>query len=114
MKTSNKSLIHSSLETLLLAIVMGILTAWAAKAEDNFNFNVLNGLFTPTESERFFQAGREDFEREVEMFNHPERYLSDDLLKINPELIEQMDRSREFPDFSQESIQFQLFLDREK
>ncbi len=114
MKTNNKSFIYSSLETLLLAIVIGILTVWAVKGEDNFDFNALNalnGLFTPTQSERFFQAGREDFEREVEIFNHPEHYLSDDLLQIDPEMVEQMDRSRNFPNFNQENVQFKLYLD---
>ena len=114
MKTINKSFICNSLETLLFAVFIGILAIMAAKAEGNFDFDVLNGLFTPTQASRFFEAGREDFAREVEIFNHPERYLSDDLLQIDPEIIEQMDRSREFPDFTQENVQFQLFQDMEK
>lgn len=52
--------------------------------------NVINGLFTPTQSQRFFEEGRIAFEREVEIFNHPERYQGEDLLQFDRELIEQM------------------------
>ena len=111
MKTPNKNFFCGSLETLLLAVVIGLLAVWAVKAEDSFNFDVLNGLFTPTQSERFFQAGKKYFEREVEIFSHPERYSKDDMLHIDPELIEQMDRSREFLDFEREDAEWQLLLD---
>ena len=111
MKTSNKSFFYGSLETLLLAVAIGILAVLAVKAEDSFNYDVLNGLFTPTQSDRFFQAGREDFEREVEFFNHPERYFKDDLLHIDPELIEQMNLPKEKPDFDREDAKWQLLLD---
>ena len=111
MKTNNKDFVFSWLNTLLVAVIMGFLTVLAVKAESNFNFDVLNGLFTPTQSERFFQAGRENFEREVEIFNHPERYLEDDLLHIDPKLIEQMDLPREKLDFSQEDVKVRLLFD---
>lgn len=75
----------SSLETLLLALVLGLLTVMAAKANNNPDLNSLNGLFALTQAERFFQAGTEDFKREIKIFTHPERYLRDDLLKINRE-----------------------------
>ena len=111
MKADNREFVFSWFNTLLVAVIIGLLTVLAANAENNFDFDMLNGLFSPRQSERFFQAGREDFEREVEIFNHPERYLRDDLLHIAPELIEQMDRSREFSDFSQEKSQFKLLFD---
>lgn len=78
MNTNNKNFVHSCFETFLLVLVIGVLGVVAAKAQDNnVDFEALNGLFTPTESARFFQAGRADFEREVESFNHPEPSLGD-------------------------------------
>jgi hypothetical protein len=112
MKTS-KNFVQSCLETLLLTVVIGVLGVLAVKAEDNVDVQALNGLFTPTESTRFFQAGRVDFAREVEIFNHPERYLRDDLLQINPELIEQMDRLGQSVDFSHHSGEYELYCDRQ-
>ena len=90
----NRAFIHDSLETLLIALVIGLLAIMAAKAETRPDLNSLNESFTPTQAERFFQAGREDFEREVEIFTHPERYLREDLLQIDPKLI---DRMNEYP-----------------
>lgn len=112
MKTDNRDFRFSWLNTLLLAIVIGLLAVFAAKAESNLNFDALNGLFTPTQSERFFQAGRADFEREVEIFNHPELYLRDDLLQIDPELIEQMDRYNSAVDFKLNDGEYELYRDR--
>jgi hypothetical protein len=109
MKTS-KNFVQSCLETLLLTVVIGVLGVLAVKAEDNVDVQALNGLFTPTEATRFFQAGREDFAREVEIFNHSERYLRDDLLQINPELIEQMDRFGQSVDFPSQSGEYKLYL----
>jgi hypothetical protein len=114
MKTS-KNFVQSCLETLLLAVVIGVLGVLAVKAQDNIDIDVqaLNGLFTPTEATRFFQAGREDFEREVEIFNHPERYLQADSLQISPELIEKMDRFGQFEDFNPQSGECELYLQRQ-
>lgn len=52
--------------------------------------DVVNGLFTPTQSQRFFQEGRKAFEREVEIFNNPERYEGEKILQFDRELIEEM------------------------
>lgn len=111
MRTNNTSpFVFNWFNAIAVAIAIVIMAAiGTAKGQDYYD--VVDGLFTPKQSERFFQAGREDFEREVEILNHPERYLSDDLLQIDPEIIEQMDRSRKFPDFTQENVQFKLFLD---
>jgi hypothetical protein len=112
MKT-NKDFVHSSFETFLLVLVIGVLGILAAKAQDNIDFETLNGLFTPTESARFFQAGRADFEREVESFNHPEPSLGDNLLQINPELIEHMDRFGQSVDFRSQRGEYELYLHRQ-
>lgn len=107
---NNKHFVHSCLETCLLAVIIGVLGVLAAKAQDNIDVQALNGLFTPTESTRFFQAGRENFEKEVEIFNHPERYLRDDFLQINPALIEQMDRFGQSVNFRSQSGEYELYL----
>jgi hypothetical protein len=112
MKT-DKNFVQSCFETFLLAVVIGMLVVLAVKAQDNVDFEVFNGLFTPTESTRFFQAGRVDFAREVEIFNHPERYLGDNLLQINPELIEQMDRVGQSLDFRSQRGEYELYLHRQ-
>ena len=54
--------------------------------------NVINGLFTPTQSQEFFEEGRAAFEREVEIFNNPERYADEDLLQFDRELIKEMEQ----------------------
>ena len=61
-----------------------------ASAQAQTNSPVIDGLFTPTQSQRFFEAGREGFTREVEILNYSEDYLGEDLLQIDPALIEQM------------------------
>lgn len=108
MKTNRKSLAVNCFNTLVLAVIIGILTAIAAKAQDHLNFELLNGLFTPTESERFFQAGREDFEREIAILNHPERYLSGDVLQIDPKIIKQMNQLELPSDFEGDLSEYKL------
>ena len=109
MKSQNNNFVRSSVETLLMAVIIGILIVTAAKSESKFDFDVLNGLFTPTQSERFFQAGREDFERrEVEFLNHPEIYLKDDLLQMDSELLEQIDLERPTLELKLENSQYQI------
>ncbi|MEM7757689.1 MAG: hypothetical protein AAF298_06160 [Cyanobacteria bacterium P01_A01_bin.40] len=90
MKTDNRNFVFSWFNTLLVAGIIGFLIVTAVKAENNLDLDTLNGLFTPTQSERFFQAGRENFKHELEILSHPERYLWDDSLQIDPELLEQM------------------------
>ncbi len=112
MKTNNTGLIFNWFNSLALAVAIVILAAiTTAKAQDSFN--MINGLFTPTQADRFFQAGRKDFEKEVERFNYPESYSGDDLLQIDPELIEQMNRPQQIPDFGASNCQYELYSDTE-
>ena len=100
MKTNNLNLVFSWFNTLIVAIAI-IVVPTIATAEGQHSSvminglsipnNVTDGLFTPTESQRFFQAGREYFEREVEIFTFPERYLEGGLLRLEPKLNEQID-----------------------
>ncbi|MCC0178172.1 hypothetical protein I4641_14410 [Waterburya agarophytonicola K14] len=107
----NRAFIHDSLETLLVALIIGLLTVWAVKAENKPDVGVLNGLFTPTQSERFFETGREDFEREIEIFTHPEKYWHDDLLQIDSESIEQMNRGQFDSDYDWDNSIRELRID---
>ncbi len=112
MKTNTTCLIFNWFNSLALAVALVILTAiTTAKAQDSFN--MINGLFTPTQADRFFQVGRKDFEKEIERFNYPESYSGDDILQIDPELIEQMDRHQQIPDFPTSNSQYELYSDTE-
>ena len=91
---------NSVILALAIVAIAAVETAKAQQAPDLPDLNVINGLFTPTQSERFFREGRENFEREIEIFNHPERYLNDELLQFDSELIEQMERSQLSSNFS--------------
>ncbi|HEY9767637.1 MAG TPA: hypothetical protein V6C71_03905 [Coleofasciculaceae cyanobacterium] len=106
MKTNTSGFVFNCFNSLLLAIAVMLAAITTAKAQ--VYFDVIDGLFTPTQSDRFFQAGREDFEREIELFTHPERYRSNDLLQIDPKLIEQMNRSRQLPNFELDNSQYEL------
>lgn len=99
MKTNKNNFVDSCFNTFLLAVEIVILTVIAAKAQDNFTFDMLNGLFTPTQSTEFFQAGRDSFEQQLEFLANPEKYLQDDLLEIDPKLIEQIHQPRKYLDF---------------
>ncbi len=110
MKTNTSGLVFNWFNSLLFAIAIVMLAA-ITTAKAQAYFDVINGLFTPTQSDRFFQAGREDFEREIELFTHPERYRSNDLLQIDPKLIEQMNRSRQLLNFELDNSQYELHRD---
>lgn len=112
MKISTRNFVYSSFNSLLIAVAIVIITAIAtANAQDNLN--VLNGLFTPTSAQRFFQVGRENFEQEVEIFIHPERYVTEDLLRIDPKLIKQMEETQPTSNFEPDSSRNGLYLDSE-
>ena len=58
----------------------------------NFNFSlpnqqILPSLSAPTNSQRFFEEGRCQCEREVENLINRDYYPSEDLLKIDPEAL---------------------------
>ena len=112
MKNSNNNFIYSSFKTLLIAIIIGIVGSFAAKAESDLNLDVGNGLFTPTQSDIFFQAGREIFEEEIAILNHPEQYWRDDLLQIAPELLEQM-KDKQTLNLKFEDSQYKIYRDLE-
>lgn len=111
MRTNNTSpFVFNWFNAVAVAIAI-VITAAIGTAKGQDYYDAINGLFTPTQAENFFQTGREDFEREIEIFNHPERYFKDDFLQIDPKLIEQMDRSRQQHNFKQNSFQHELYID---
>lgn len=85
----------SLLESFSIAFVFILLGAIAtAKAQNNFPSvaefdSSLNGLFSPTASERFFNAGREDFEDEIDFINNSDIY-DEDLLSVDEDIREQI------------------------
>ena len=87
-----------------IAIVFTILLANSVnvvKAQDIPRY-VINGLFTPTESQRFFEEGRRKFESDAIILNNPEYYFNDDILQISPELLRQ-EQEQNHSDFGQEN-----------
>ena len=93
-----KSFIALTFNSLAIAVAIVFAAITTAKGENyspkieslSIPDNVVNGLFTPNQSQQFFQRGREAFEREVEIYNYPERYNSDNLLEIAPESVERI------------------------
>ena len=72
------------------AIVLAILLTGAftsAKAQF-ISQTVINGLFTPTEAQRFFQEGRRKFESDARILSNSDYYFNSNILQISPELLE--------------------------
>lgn len=109
MKINTLHSVINLLETSVISSAIILLGAIAtAEAQDSipnledFNFN---GLFTPTSTQRFFEAGRKDFEEEIDFLTNPDRYFNGELLQIDLELIEQNEENKPFPDLRQDDSQ---------
>lgn len=80
----------------LIAIAVIVSTMTTAKAQNNIPQveNTLNGLFSPTAAQRFFETGKIDFEREIDFVTDSENYFNSDILQLDEEelreLIEQI------------------------
>ncbi len=70
-------------------------TALAQNTVPNLNGSVLNGLFSPTSAERFFEEGRRNLERETQILVNPERYSGEGILQLNTIDIKLMEETRE-------------------
>ncbi len=93
---------------ILLVIVGAIGTAKAQTNAPNVSQSVLNGLFTPTAADRFFEEGRRNMERESEILNYPERYSREDILQFNRVDITIIDETGEeipIPDYLEDNSQ---------
>ena len=99
MKNITLHFVSSFCTSLLLALVLVLFgamrTALAQQTIPNLNQADVNGLFTPTSAQRFFDEGRNSFEREAEILAHPERYSREGLLQINTIDIKIIDESEE-------------------
>ena len=78
----------------LIAIAVMISTITTAKAQNNLPPlqnntsqvpNTLNGLFTPTAAQRFFETGKIYFEREIDFVSDSENYFNGDILQLDEE-----------------------------
>ncbi|ELS02498.1 hypothetical protein Xen7305DRAFT_00022120 [Xenococcus sp. PCC 7305] len=94
-----------------LVIVGAISTAKAQSSLPNFRPSDINGLFTPTAADRFFEEGRRNMEREREILTRPERYSHTDILQFNTVDLKIVDETgKEIPisDFLEDSPQQEL------
>lgn len=60
-----------------------------AVAKDHGFPNVGNILATPTNSERFFEAGRQQLEKEIQRLQQGSNAQTSDILKIDPAIFQQ-------------------------
>ena len=77
----------------LTTIVLGITVSPTLRAQPaNFNVSfpsqqITNGLFAPTNSQRFFEEGRRQFETEIQNLRENQDSAPEELLKIDPEVL---------------------------
>ena len=94
-----------------LVIVGAMGTALAQNTLPNFNGSVLNGLFSPTSAERFFEEGRRNLEKETQILVNPERYSGEGILQLNTidiKLIEETGETKPISNFTEDSPQHEL------
>ncbi len=101
MKNNTLHFVSFFCTSLAIAIALVMLAATGtAKAENNvsnlntiphINESVLNGLYSPTAAERFFEEGRRNIEREIEVLANPERHRREGILKIDTIDIKKME-----------------------
>lgn len=66
------------------SVIIGAMgTAFAETTPPIPNQSVLNGLYSPTASERFFEEGKRKIERERRILINPEIYRREGILKNN-------------------------------
>ena len=115
MKTNILHFVSYWLESLVIAIAIVLMVAGdTAKAQNSvaaMNDFILNGLFTPTAAQRFFATGRENFEREAQILNAPERYFDGDILQIDSEIIKEMKQNQASPGLWPNNPRHKLHLD---
>ena len=118
MKTNTVHSIGIFCQVLAIAFFLVIVSAMGtAKAQSNQNSIVnlkqstLNGLFTPTSADRFFEQGRRQMERERETLANPEHYLNSNILQVNTidiKILDEMGETQPVPNFPEYSPQNQI------
>lgn len=75
------------------------------------NQTVLNGLYSPTASERFFEEGKRSIEKETRILLNPKLRQREGLLKnniVNSRIIEELEEKNPILDFPQDNLQRKL------
>lgn len=100
MNTHTRSIIRLG-KSGFIAIAFTISTIITSSAQNNIpaaqtpDFTpTFNGLFSPTAADRFFETGRNNFEREIDSVIDSEDRFSNELLQLDPELIEQIQEDK--------------------
>ncbi|GAB4538961.1 MAG: hypothetical protein Tsb0014_28940 [Pleurocapsa sp.] len=87
---------YTSLATIFIAIAITAKdTAFAQDTSLDRDQSVINGLFSPTAAQRFFEEGRLNLKREAKILENPERYFGKDLLRIDTVDMKIIDESGE-------------------
>jgi hypothetical protein len=89
----------SAIAFLSISAIANEQTAQAQNNVPKIPNSTFNGLFSPNAAQRFFEEGREDFEREIKFVTNSEGYFNGDLLEINEELLEQIKENQSFQEF---------------
>lgn len=101
----------STYGAIALVIIGAMGTAKAQDTIPHINQSVLNGLFSPTAAERFFEEGRRNMEREAQILADPERYKRKDILqtdKIDIKRIEETWKTKPTDNFPEDTPQQKL------
>ncbi len=83
-------------------------TALAQISPSMPNQSVLNGLYSPTASERFFEEGKKKIEKQTLILVNPERYKPESILKINivnTKIIEELEQKNPILNFPNNGLQ---------
>lgn len=114
MNTHTRSIVGLGKSGLMAIAILTAGTITTSSAQDNIPAvptPTFNGLFSPTAADRFFETGRNNFEREIDFVNDSEDRFSDDLLQLDPELVQQMKENPSTQNTwqSDRRAQFELF-----
>ena len=102
---------------IFLVIVSAMGTAKAQNTVVDLKQSTLNGLFTPTSADRFFEQGRRQMERETEILANPEHYLNGNILQVNTidiKIIDERGETQPVPNFPKYIPQNQMESNIEK
>ena len=115
MKTNTLHLVNLFCTSLAIAFILVIVTAkgtaFAQNTRPNLNQSVINGLFSPTSAQRFFEEGRRNMEREAQILEAPERYFGKGILQVNCvdlKIIEESGETKPIDNFPEDSPQDEL------
>ena len=91
------------------SVIIGVMdTAFAETTVPIPDRSVLNGLYSPTAPERFFEQGKKKIERETKILLNPQRYKREGILKNNidnTKIIEQLEETNPILIFPNDGFQ---------